>query len=67
MTTYPTYEAAARRAEILRSAGIWPGIIREGERWRLTCDPPDARRSGHAVPRDDGSPGRKRGPGPGLP
>lgn len=37
--TYPTEEAALRRAAQLQAAGIWPGVVRCGDRWRLTADP----------------------------
>jgi hypothetical protein len=38
--TYPTFELALRRVEVLKSAGIWPGIVCQSGGWfRLTFDP----------------------------
>jgi hypothetical protein len=37
--TYPTEEAAFRRADVLRQQGIWPGVRACDGGWELTWDP----------------------------
>lgn len=44
---YATEEAAAKRAEALQAAGIWPGIVRVPGGWRLTVDPDGIRPVSH--------------------
>lgn len=39
--TYKTYDAAAARVDVLRRAGVWPGIIHCSDGYQLTCDPWD--------------------------
>lgn len=47
--TYPTEESAQRRAGQLQALGIWPGVVRCGERWRLTVDPDTAGQRRHTA------------------
>ena len=47
--TYPSEESAQRRAEQLQALGIWPGVVRCGERWRLTVDPDTAGQRRHTA------------------
>ena len=47
--TYPSEESAQRRAEQLQPLGIWPGVVRCGERWRLTTDPDTAGQRRHTA------------------
>lgn len=38
--TYPTFEAAQARVDVLKARGIWPGCIQLPDgTWRLTYDP----------------------------
>jgi hypothetical protein len=42
--TYPTFDAAQRRVEVLKRRGVWPGIVGplpEGT-YQLMYDPTDA-------------------------
>jgi hypothetical protein len=39
LRTYPSEAAALRRVVLLRQSGVWPGVVRCGDRWRLTADP----------------------------
>ena len=45
--TYPTEESALRRVEQLNRLGYWPGVVRHGDRWRLTADPDTAGQRSH--------------------
>ena len=45
--TYATERAAQQRVEQLQRLGYWPGLVRCGERWRLTVDPDTAGQRRH--------------------
>lgn len=45
--TYPTERAAEVRVRQLRALGMWPGVVRHGDRWRLTSDPDTAGQRNH--------------------
>ena len=48
--TYPTLDAALKRQEFLsRALGMTPGVVRYGDRWRLTVDPDTSARSHRAA------------------
>ena len=51
--TYPTEEAAWRRAAQLQLSGIYTGVVPCGDRWRLMHDPEDAPRSHRAAAAED--------------
>lgn len=48
MTTYASYDAAAKRVTTLTQQGIWPGIVAAPGGWALTFDPDDPKGSDDA-------------------
>jgi len=52
--TYGTERAAQARVRQLREAGVWPGIVRQGDgRFRLMCDPDPDRAHRPATEEED--------------